>query len=322
MKIERAIQKRDTYNKGKILIVDIREAIQSVDRKISSSALEEYLARGLQCDLGEVRWDVHVDYDIFFSQLKLGLLKKTSSWVPDPPLQMPSILRARARAIRRRETQRRRKLKRAETRQQRRESKKRNNTIRTLEEASDRAGTGNSSVRGRGNDEAKGDDTGHDDDHGAGANSLDVAGWDGSAPSTSEFGSPMGIPRVLEMDNYERGSTDDNRKDISQIAMSKEEECTTKGPTCKVVVEDVGLEGEEAHEKQEDQEEVQAGGVLQRDHQHRKKNHRPPALKPSPSRPSEAANVASIPSPRRRLVNVSAARDPRKRAGGESVGKW
>ena len=242
MKIERAIQKRDTYNKGKILVVDIREAIQSVDPKIPSSALEEYLARGLQCDLREVRWDVHVDYDIFFSQLKLGLLKKTGSWIPDPPLQMPSILRARTRAVRRRETQKRRKMRRTETKKRRRESKKRNSTVRALEKISGDDGVGGGGTASEG---------GEDSDPGTDGGGIGVGGWNDSAPTVSDFGSPMAIGRVLE-----RGHEEDDEEEEQKAREAKK--------------------GEEQQEKKG------------REQQQLRVPHRPPLINASPSREARA----------------------------------
>ena len=49
LRLEKAIIKRDVFGKGKILVVDIREAIQSVDPDVEGMDLEAYLSRGLQC---------------------------------------------------------------------------------------------------------------------------------------------------------------------------------------------------------------------------------------------------------------------------------
>eukprot|EP00948_MAST-09A_sp_MAST-9A-sp1_P001969 g1969.t1 len=90
---------KDKAVTGRVLVLDIRDAIKEFDPDIRNEDLTAYLARGLRCEEHEIVWDIYVEHSTFWKQLQTGLIKKSNMYAQNCEISMPTLKRYKAKRI-------------------------------------------------------------------------------------------------------------------------------------------------------------------------------------------------------------------------------
>jgi hypothetical protein len=83
LRIDMIVAGKDKRDKGRLLLIDIRDALSEADPYITSTTMKRYVKSGLgpAANLEEVHWDIYTEYEHFLTILKAStLVKPTMLW--------------------------------------------------------------------------------------------------------------------------------------------------------------------------------------------------------------------------------------------------
>ena len=68
-------------NQGEIMVMALRDILKKIDPSAPDQVIDNYLATGLECKVKDIRWDHHVDPDLFLRRMRMRLYRPHRAWV-------------------------------------------------------------------------------------------------------------------------------------------------------------------------------------------------------------------------------------------------